>query len=341
MRFVLVVLLLILRGSGLAQTQRSVSFSNGHDVLAGTLTLPHGSGLHPAVILVLGSGSINRDGQVGKLKPFLAMATELAKKGFIVLRYDNRSKGVSQGKPIDESTTTDLATDVQAAFTFLKNQEQVNPRRIGLIGHSEGSTIAAIAASRIPAVKCLLALNAPALPGFDDILLTTEQRLRKAGTSDKATGSYLTNMRLYLGRPATTSIEKRKVAARNIVQFEINHLPVHQRAKVTKEDIESAVDHQLHEVLTKWEQHYLNLNPAIYYQKLSCPIRLLFSESELEGLLSKRLSIFKEVFNDPKQAYLIRLVKNADHDLITTDQRTKVVSSAFLKLVVEESSKSI
>ena len=333
--------LLCLGWPGRAQTQRSVSFSNGNDVLAGTLTLPLGSGIHPAVIIVLGSGSSNRDGEVDGLKPFQAMATELAKQGFIVLRYDNRSKGLSQGKPIEESTTTELATDLQAAFKFLKGQNGVNPRRIGFIGHSEGATIAAIAASRIPQINCLLALNAPALPGFEDILLTTEQRLRKAGISDSSIRSYLTNLRLYLGCPPSTSLEKRKVAARNIVQFEINQLPLHQRAKLTKADIESSVTSQMHEVLTRWEQQYLTLNPAVYHKKLNCPIGLLFSEPELEGLLRKRLAIFENVFNNPKQAHQIRLIKNADHNLITTDQHSKAISLTFLKAVVEVASKSI
>ncbi|WP_461116451.1 alpha/beta hydrolase, partial [Spirosoma jeollabukense] len=87
------------------------------------------------------------------------MTAELVKKGFAVLRYDNRSKGRSPGKPIEESTTTELASDAQAAFRFLKGHKEIDTRRIGVIGHSEGATIAAIAASRIPKIRCLLALN--------------------------------------------------------------------------------------------------------------------------------------------------------------------------------------
>lgn len=263
MQVALVAFFLSLSWTGLAQTQRSVNFTNGNQALAGTLTLPLETGVHPAIIIVLGSGASNQDGEVDGHKPFQTMATELARKGFIVLRYNNRSKGQSPGKSIEESTTTELAADVQAAFRFLKSQNQVNPQRIGLIGHSEGATIAAIAASRIPQIKGLLALNAPTLPGYDDILLTTEQRPRKSGTSDDTLRSYLTNMRLYLGR--STSLPKRRLAARNLVRFEIARLPAHQRARITPADIESSVNTQLHKVLTRWEQHYLRLNPAIYY----------------------------------------------------------------------------
>ncbi|WP_157815906.1 alpha/beta hydrolase family protein [Spirosoma pollinicola] len=325
----------------MAQTQQSVSFTNGNQVLAGTLTMPPGTGVHPAVLIVLGSGSSNRDGEVEGLRPFQAMTTELVKKGFAVLRYDNRSKGRSPGKPIDESTTTELASDAQVAYRFLKGRKEIDSGRIGIIGHSEGATIAAIAASRIPKIRCLLALNGAALPGYEDILLTTEERLREAGTSDDTIRSYLTNMRLYLGRPASTPLGKRRVATRHIVRFEINRLPVDQRAKITKADIESAVDSQLHEVLSRWEQHYLSLNPANYYQKLRCPVSLIFSDSEVEGLLSKRLSEFRKVFNRVNQAPPIRQIKHADHNLITTDQRPKAVSSAFIKAVVEEAGKLI
>ena len=97
----------------------------------------------------------------------------------------------------------------------------------------------------------------------------------------------------------------------------------------------------MHEVLSRWEQHYLNLNPTVYYQKLSCPIGLLFSDSEVEGLLSNRLAVFRNVFKTSKHAHSIRLIKNVDHNLITTDQRPKAVSSAFLKAVAEEASKLI
>ena len=97
----------------------------------------------------------------------------------------------------------------------------------------------------------------------------------------------------------------------------------------------------MQEVLSRWEQHYLRLNPTIYYQQLNCPISLLFSESEVEGLLSKRLAVFRKVFDTANQAPTIRLIKNVDHNLITTDQGLKAVSSAFIKAVVEEASKSI
>ncbi|UHG95002.1 acyl-CoA thioester hydrolase/BAAT C-terminal domain-containing protein [Spirosoma oryzicola] len=234
-----------------------------------------------------------------------------------------------------------MASDAQAAFRYLEGHKGVDARRIGVIGHSEGATIAAIAASRIPKIRCLLALNGPVLPGYQDILLITEQRLRETGIADDTINSYLTNMRLYLGRPASTPLEKRRVAAEYIVRFEIDRLPVDQRAKITKTDIESAVNSQMHEVLSRWEQHYLSLNPTVYYQQLSCPIGIFYSESEVAGLLSKRLLEFRKVFNTADPVHLIRQIKHVDHNLITTDQLPKAVCSAFIKAVVEEAGKLI
>ncbi|GAB3754785.1 hypothetical protein GCM10028817_22070 [Spirosoma pomorum] len=66
----------------------------------------------------MGSGSRNRDGEVDGRKPFQLMTTELVKKGFAVLRYDNQSKGRSLGKPIEEFTTTESASDAQASFNI-------------------------------------------------------------------------------------------------------------------------------------------------------------------------------------------------------------------------------
>ena len=87
--------------------------------LAGTLTVPDGTGPFPAVVLVSGSGQQNRDEELLGHKPFLVLADHLARNGIAVLRCDDRGTGGSKGE-VQNATTLDFADDAEAAFDFLR-----------------------------------------------------------------------------------------------------------------------------------------------------------------------------------------------------------------------------
>src|SRR5208337_4610620 len=105
--------------------------------LAGTLTRPKGPGPLPAVLLVAGSGPIGRDESVFGHRPFLVLSDYLTRRGLAVLRYDKRRVGKSTGD-LEKATTLDLADDAVAGIEFLKGRSDIDPKRIGAIGHSEG-----------------------------------------------------------------------------------------------------------------------------------------------------------------------------------------------------------
>ena len=104
--------------------------------LAGTLTIPEGSGPFPVLITISGSGSQDRNSTFFEHKPFWVIADYLARLGMAVLRYDDRGVGGSTNSEI-EATSADLAGDVGAAVSFLLDHPDIDPNRIGLIGHSE------------------------------------------------------------------------------------------------------------------------------------------------------------------------------------------------------------
>lgn len=119
-----------------------VSFEHDGVVLSGTLTLP--SGYNPestkAVVLVSGSGQQNRDEELMAHKPFAVIADALARNGIASLRYDDRGCGGSSGV-FEEATTFDFAKDASAALEYLRSERF---RKAGIVGHSEGGTIAFI-----------------------------------------------------------------------------------------------------------------------------------------------------------------------------------------------------
>jgi len=124
--------------------EKDASFKSGGIDLAGTLTLPDSDGKFPAVLLVAGSGQVDRNENHKKItiNAFRDIASYLAQKGIASLRYDKRGVGKSGG---DYWSTGfhDNAEDALSALNFLKNQENIQPKRVFILGHSEGAFIAA------------------------------------------------------------------------------------------------------------------------------------------------------------------------------------------------------
>jgi uncharacterized protein len=132
-------------------------------MLAGTLTIPQGKGPFPAVVLMSGSGPQDRDEALMGHKPFLVLADHLTRSGIAVLRYDDRGFGKSTGN-YAAATHLDFAADGRAAFDFLKARPEVDAKRVGLLGHSEGSVYAPFIAKEAPDVAFVVLLAGVGVP---------------------------------------------------------------------------------------------------------------------------------------------------------------------------------
>lgn len=185
--------------------------------LSGTLTVPNGKGPFPAVVLVHGSGSINRDGEIFGHKPLLVLADHLSRQGIAVLRYDKRGVGKSAGV-LKDATTLDLATDAEAAVRFLRGRSDVDTKRIGVIGHSEGGLIAPLMASRDPALAFLVVLAGPGIRG-DRLLVEQIALVAKAsGAPDKViTRDRALHQSLYSAMVAEKTLEGARNKATEIL----------------------------------------------------------------------------------------------------------------------------
>jgi pimeloyl-ACP methyl ester carboxylesterase len=112
------------------------------------LTIPAvGSGPFPGVLLVHGSGAIDMNETLAPdTKPFWQISQYLSERGFAVLRYDKRGVGANS-QIIDTNawgnlTFDDLKHDAETALSVLTQQPEVDPSKITLIGHSEGTILA-------------------------------------------------------------------------------------------------------------------------------------------------------------------------------------------------------
>lgn len=144
--------------------------------LAGTLTLPEGDGPFPAVVLLTGSGAQDRDETIFDHKPFAVWADALTRRGVVVLRYDDRGVGGSGGGTA-EDTSADFAADAAAAIAFLRTRPEIDPARIGLMGHSEGGMTAPLAVLQGAPAAFVVMIAGQAVSGADII---TEQAARLA-----------------------------------------------------------------------------------------------------------------------------------------------------------------
>lgn len=152
-----------------------VSVRHGDVVLAGTLTLPPGPGPHPGVVLITGRGPHDR-AERGPHRPFHLLADTLARAGAVVLRTDDRGTGRSTGS-LATASYDDLAGDALAGAALLRARPEVDPARVGLLGHSEGGYLAPLAAAGAEEVAFVVTLAGPAVPGAD-VLVEQARRIR-------------------------------------------------------------------------------------------------------------------------------------------------------------------
>ena len=164
--------------------EKEVSFEAGDVHLEGTLTLPEGTGPFPAVVMITGSGPQNRDEELLGFPVFRVIADHLTRRGIAVLRYDDRGVGGSTGS-VARSTTSDFADDALAGIARLMERADIDPGRIGLVGHSEGAAVASLAASRSDAVRFAVLLAGTSVPGAEVMYEQSAAIARAAGASEE------------------------------------------------------------------------------------------------------------------------------------------------------------
>lgn len=162
-----------------------VSFANGDAVLKGTLVLPEGySRKTPVLIMITGSGLQNRDEEIYEHKPFAVIADALARAGIATLRYDDRGFGESTGDLV-HCTTEDMKNDALAGIGLLRERFD----RVGVIGHSEGGTIALMLAAENKA-DFIVSLAGMVVSGKETLLWQNRVSLAAAGIPAETIDSY-------------------------------------------------------------------------------------------------------------------------------------------------------
>ena len=249
--------------------EQEVSFPSAQKgtVLAGTLTLPKGKGPFSAVVLISGSGPQDRDETILRHKPFFVLADLLTRKGIAVLRYDDRGVGKSTGA-FTSATTLDFVEDARGAIAFLKKRTDIDGRRLGLIGHSEGALIAPMLASE---VSFLLLLAPPAVNGEKIIASQNRVAAKQAGASD-ADIEKIVGLQAALVGLAKEALPNDKAEAKLRTIFSATG--------VEAIDLDAVVKTQLPQVQSPWFRLFVRHEPAAVLSRVKVPTLALFGEKD-------------------------------------------------------------
>jgi pimeloyl-ACP methyl ester carboxylesterase len=266
--------------------------------LAGTLTLPEGTGKFPAVVLISGSGPQNRDEELLGHRPFLVLADHLTRQGIAVLRFDDRGVGESTGD-FNAATSADFATDAASALAYLKTRKEINRKKTGLIGHSEGGMIAPMVAAQDKSVAFLVLLAGPGIP-IDSLLFIQQDLISRASGLPEETmrQNREINQKLFRTIQETDDVAAAEKAVRRILQ-EAADSPegVTLPPGMTKEEF---IDQQTAQVISPWMRYFLRYQPAEALRQVRCPVLAINGEKDLQVTPKENLAGIRQALSEGK-----------------------------------------
>lgn len=247
-----------------------VSFTNGDAILKGTLTLPEGADkTTPVLILVTGSGLQNRDEEIFEHKPFAVIADAFARGGVATLRYDDRGFGESTGD-LANCTTEDLKNDALAGIGLLRERFD----RVGVLGHSEGGTIAVMLAAEDKA-DFIVSLAGMTVSGKDLLLWQNSLALQSANLPVETRETYCDL--LNKAYEAVTEGEA-------LPSADDYNLP-----DALKQNYAAAAM----QLQTPYMKYFLNMDAGPLLNKVNCPVLALNGTKDTQVECETNLSCFR------------------------------------------------
>jgi len=250
---------------------REVTYTNAKDgtKLAGTLTIPEVKGPHPAAILITGSGAQDRDESLLGHRPFLVLADYLSRHGIAVLRADDRGVGGSTGN-VSRSTSADFAGDVLAGVAMLKALPEIDSKRIGVIGHSEGGIVGPLAAAESPDVAFVVMLAGTGFKGRDILTMQSEAIARASGADEALIARATTEHRALMDLLEQGAPDDRVREA--LRALTLTQLAMSGAANLPAEQVNAGVDQAFESLQTPWFRSFLTLDPSIALRRVRVPV---------------------------------------------------------------------
>lgn len=309
-----------------------VTFQNvkANAVFSGTLTYPAGyeqmnKQKVPVVLMVTGSGQENRNEEIFDHQPFLVLADYLARHGIASLRYDDRGFAKSTGDA-SQSTMKDNAEDARCGFNYLKSLKKFG--KIGVMGHSEGGSIAMmLAAEGLP--DFIVSLAGMAERGDSLMLRQVYQAMEARGGASFARDYCKVLGAIYAYRNAKKDISHPEAVLDSLLKQTNVSLPA-----LSRQSLLPVITMQ-----TPWVLDFIATDMACYLPKIKCPVMAMNGSKDVQVDAHDNLSALRKGLK-PNKKNLIKDYEGLNHlfQHCTTGQTTeyRLIKETFAPEVMQD-----
>jgi len=280
-----------------------------------TITIPEGQGPFPAVVMITGSGTQNRDEEILGHKPFAVIADYLTRRGIIVLRVDDRGAGKTTGAD-STVTSADFAKDVSASVDYLLTRPEANKKRIGLVGHSEGGMIAPMVATARKDISFIVLLAGPGVKITELMKGQSMAIVRTSGISEKAISAYGNLYESLTTIAISDEADLQAACLKTMKQWISNTDPeiVNEIGLGAEKDQVETVNLIVKEFSKPWFRYFLKFDPQPYLQKLKCKVLALNGDKDIQVIASQNIPGIEAALKKSKSpAYETHILPGLNH----------------------------
>ena len=208
------------------------------------------------------------------------------------MRYDDRGTALSKGD-FKTATSADFATDVESAITYLKTRKEINKKKIGLMGHSEGGLIAPMVARKSKDVAFIVMLAGTGIQG-DQILLLQQRLIGKVSevSDEDLQKNEQLNRKAFDIVNKSNSIEQLNIDLTNFIKQSLLDNKNAEKSKGMSED--DFVKLQVKQIANPWMQYFIKYNPAPTLEKVKCPVLAIIGGKDLQVPPKENLEAIKK-----------------------------------------------
>ena len=317
LKFIILIFLALFLTNCSAYRQEEVSFRNGDTVLHGTLYLPSGKNISPAIVLVGGSGRAPRENVRWYAEYF-------AYHGIAALVYDKRDIGSIRGTELVSGA--DLAGDVLAAVQMLKGRADIDVKRIGLWGGSQGSGISARAAAQSEDIAFLISMSGGGVSYEELSNYQFANRLRAQGFSEEEI------------RDANNAVKQlydyvRTKKNPGAAQAALDRAWQNRWASVVFASRRIPTDEEM-ATWIQWRE--IDRSPTYDWERVSVPVLAFWGERDDVVPVQASIERIREALNKTgNQDVTIMIIPEADHNLMRQPNPENVPAPEYLDTMIE------
>jgi pimeloyl-ACP methyl ester carboxylesterase len=291
-----------------------------------TITIPQGKGPFPAAVLITGSGFQDRDETIMGHKSFAVLADALTRNGIAVLRVDDRGRGKSTGD-VTYPTSADFAKDVNTSLNYLLTRPEVNKKKLGLIGHSEGGMIAPMVANQRNDIDFIVLLAGPGVKITELMVEQNEKILASSGISPEAIKEYIKHYKVLMDEVILASREINiEDYSRDSLMLSMNlrdasrdwadttSPSIQKEFYKSEKQRQQQVDMLINMVTSNWFRYFIKYDPQPALEKLRCKVLAINGSKDIQVISTSNLAgIEKSLKKSKSKTYSVKELPGLNH----------------------------